>query len=224
MYSNEENKELIKDIKTPIRTYRITVWGYGGEVAYGKSSKEEYEYWKSQQAKEDTNVSEDEDHENTFSNYMFEKDIEDAVFPNVPAEFQREGEWYDQGDIEHCTGVDISSANIEIVEVTEEDSSETITLDYDTIFENEINVMAKESDAFDHEYVFYGMSVEKGTFFEGTIEIPGKIDLSKLELHTVEFPNGDEIIYDIYYNEEIIDNYGLDTNGKDMLIEIQKLS
>ena len=34
MYTSEENKELVETIKKPIRYYRISLYGYGGELKF----------------------------------------------------------------------------------------------------------------------------------------------------------------------------------------------
>jgi hypothetical protein len=61
--------------------------------------------------------------------------------------------------------------------------------------------------------VFVATSSEKGTFFEGDLELkapfnPGKIILSYDDI------NSNEIITKVIYNGEDVDNSGGDTNGK----------
>jgi hypothetical protein len=61
--------------------------------------------------------------------------------------------------------------------------------------------------------VFFGVSNEKGTFFEGEIELKQPFDISKLELGYDEI-DGNDIINSVRYDGEQIDNWGGDTNGK----------
>jgi hypothetical protein len=63
------------------------------------------------------------------------------------------------------------------------------------------------------EVVFVGSSNEKGTFFEGNIELRAPFDITKLELHYDEF-DGEEIITSVVYDGEDIDNWGGSTSGK----------
>ena len=65
-------------------------------------------------------------------------------------------------------------------------------------------------------YVMYAMSVEKGTFFDGIIQLTKSFDPSKLKIHSTNYPNGDNIIHMVEYDGEEIDNEGGDTNGKSM--------
>jgi len=65
-------------------------------------------------------------------------------------------------------------------------------------------------------YVMYAMSVEKGTFFDGTITLTRPFDISKIKICSMTYPNGDNIIQSVEYNGEEIDNEGGDTNGKSM--------
>lgn len=65
-------------------------------------------------------------------------------------------------------------------------------------------------------YVMYAMSVEKGTFFDGTITLTRPFDIAKIKIESTEYPNGDNIIHSVYYDGEEIDNEGGDTRGKSM--------
>ena len=69
-------------------------------------------------------------------------------------------------------------------------------------------------------YVFYGMSVEKGGFFDMVLEIEGEPDLSKFNFSIMEMPNGDNIVSDVTYDGEYLDNMGGDTTGKAMYMEV----
>jgi hypothetical protein len=63
------------------------------------------------------------------------------------------------------------------------------------------------------EIVFVGSSNEKGTFFEGEIELTAPFDITKLGLHYDEF-DGEDIVTGLTYDGEDIDNFGGSTDGK----------
>ena len=58
------------------------------------------------------------------------------------------------------------------------------------------------------------MSSEKGTFFEGRFETIGVFDPKKLKVIITEYPNGEDTVTSISYNDVEVDNDGGDTNGK----------
>lgn len=65
-------------------------------------------------------------------------------------------------------------------------------------------------------YVFYGMSAEKGSFFDGVVHVNdgSKFDPKKLKISVEAQPNGDTVITEVEYNGETVDNNGGDTTGK----------
>jgi hypothetical protein len=65
----------------------------------------------------------------------------------------------------------------------------------------------------DGTVVFLGSSNEKGTFFEGEIELKEPFDITKLCLSYDEV-DGEEIINGVTYDDEDIDNNGGNTDGK----------
>ena len=72
-----------------------------------------------------------------------------------------------------------------------------------------------------HNYVFYGMSIEKGTFNDVYLRTEGKkFDVSKLDVKAMEMPNGDNIITEILYNGEPLDGDFGDTNGKGYVCDV----
>ena len=226
MTDNVTNEELIEAIKRPDRYYRITCGGYGGESVYAKISKEAYEYWSEQESGEleDYAMSGAEDyceeHPDTVpdnANFLYEKDDE----------YWRD--WYEApNELEHCNGVNMGGAWIEIEEQEGEDwTSVNLGEVANTTIEKliEENALEYNEDEFDldehadedgHNYVFYGMSVEKGSFFDGVVHLTNgeTFDIKKLSFSATEMPNGDTILDSISYAGEEIDyDYG-DTNGK----------
>lgn len=230
-YTAEENQELIDTIKRPIRYYRVMLWGYGGEAAYLKLTKEQYEFWKAK---------DEEDYDTTVS-YM--NDAQDEGKPDwVPDEMDfmshidGDGEkyynaWYEApGEFCHQWGVDIGSARITVTEVEDaEYSSKPIEdvvdgeelqeylnrIDEENDYTLELITMGV-ADGTDEQpdYVLQFYSAEKGTFFEGIFESKGPFDIKRLKVFTEEFPNGEDIVTELQYDGESIENMGGDTNGK----------
>lgn len=229
MATAEEKQELVDTLKGH-RYYRITLWGYGGESAYLKLTPEQYDFWKEKN---------DEDYDNVV-NYMV--NAEDEGCPeDVPEEmdFMRddyEGEtvyrpWYEAPtEFSHQWGVEVGSARITVDEAeSEEYNSQLIGTvidgkdlkDYlDSLEEEnnyeisliEMSVADGTDEQPDHVLQFY--SSEKGTFFDGLIKTVGEFDIKKLKVYTEEYPNGEDIVTNITYDGEDIENTGGDTNGK----------
>lgn len=230
-YTSEENQELIEDIKNPVRYYRLTLWGYGGEAAYLELNKEQYDFWK--------NVI-DEHGDYDLVNYMInaedgEYDFEDIDSVPEEAQFMHEDgdgyPWYDAPtERVHQYGVGYDGARITVTEVDSEEYSANIVGDEDVIDgedlqelvqkieqDNNYEIELVEMDVEDEDepdYVCQFYSSEKGTFFEAVFASTGRFDPRKLKIYTSEFWNGEDIITSIEYNEEELDNMGGDTNGK----------
>ena len=64
-----EQKTLIKTIKTPERFFKVDFGRYGGEVAMGEITKEQYTYW----------VDKEDEFSEYISNMGFDSDDSDSV-------------------------------------------------------------------------------------------------------------------------------------------------
>lgn len=203
------------------RYFRIELYGYGGEIAIGKATEAEYTYWNSEAALTDTGT---EDAEDALWTYLEEHEFEPERF-NVPEEFKREGQWYDQDDLIHDNGVDFAYAHVNVYEIAgpEWDDAQIKTLVEDVTladFIEQYNADTVPNDFEpDDQYVFFGMSSEKGTFYSAVLETDGDIDLSLLKFHNTEYFTGDEIISNVSYNDQDLSNEGGDTNGKGMTVK-----
>lgn len=206
--------------------FRIMLNGYGGESVYGKITKEQYEFWNNEEKLEELGF------EDGLSEYMWDRD---EYNDRVPEEAQFENEWYDQDDIEHSNGVTLDSARLVIDKIDSGEPYEAKHLE--DIWDGDVTTLIEEqdietdenvldldefADKDGHNYVFYGMSVEKGNFFDAILELKDdeELDISKFNFGVCEMPNGDNILSDVTYNGEYLDNYGGDTNGKAMYMEV----
>lgn len=206
MATIEEQQKLIEVLKFTPRTYKIQMWGYGGEHVMGKVDREIYDYFKRRRL--------------DLSDYAWDSDY--AEDNNIPEEMQPfpPGSWYECDSMGHCHGVDRNCGTLQILDETGE-----------VVFERSLDDLSGWGDEDNPEpnfaggdeiwidsqppgtVVFIGTSSEKGTFFEGEIELKAPFDITKLELGYEEI-DGNEIINSVYYNEECIDNWGGSTDGK----------
>ncbi len=224
MASSEEKQELVDDIKKPIRHYRITLSGFGGEIVYASSSKEEYDHWEThiEERRKQFNIPKDE---SPFNRYMMDKD-DVGGYEAVPAKIVRTGEWFENDDIDHGIGVSYDSAIITIYECeTDEYNSieidKIVELPLEEFIENtDSEPVVGDSEAIDNNYMFYAMSVEKGIFFDGRFTTTGKVDLSKFRFDCTEYPNGDTLVSYVYYNNIELEDDGGDATSKALYIEL----
>ena len=207
MATKEEKEKLIEILKFTPRTYKIQLWGYGGEYIMGTVDRKIYDYFRSRRL----NLSD-------FawdSDYAEENDIPEEMWPFTP------GSYYDCDNLCHEHGVDRNAGTLQIIDENE-----------DVVYEKQLGDITGYEDSDGNpepewgggeEYwiggqpvgtvVFFGVSNEKGTFFEGELPLKTPFNISKLELGYDEI-DGNDIINMITYDGEQIDNWGGDTNGK----------
>lgn len=205
MATKEEKQELVEILKFTPRTYRVRLWGYGGEHVMGTVDRKVYDYFRK--------------HRIDLSEFAW-----DGVYAeenNVPENMQPfyPGSWHDCDNMGHCWGVDRSAGTIQV----DDENGNTVyekSLD-DIVGYDEENPEPEwscgEEVWIDSQpagtVVFIGTSSEKGTFFEADLELKMPFDPSKLCLHYDEI-DGNEIITSVSYDGEELNNDGGDTNGK----------
>lgn len=234
MATPEEKQELVDHLKDP-RYYRVMLWGYGGESAYIELNESAYNFWKE---------ATEEEGDGDLVNYLVgaeDGDYELEYIDSIPEEAdflkdEHDGEnfhrpWYEApGEFSHQWGVAYDSARLTVEEIdgTEYNSKHVSDVidgvelsDYidqeqeKTNYEVEmIEMGVAEGTDEQPDYVCQMYSSEKGTFFEGIIETHGDFNPHKFKIFTEEFPNGEDIVTSITYNDVEIDNSGGDTNGK----------
>lgn len=228
MASPEERQETVDALKGK-RYYRLSISGYGGEAAYISLSKEAFEFW---------NNACDEYGDSDLVNYCVTDDPEDYDFEDigeVPAEadFLREddfkSQWYEAPtEVVHQYGVSYDSAYLTVEEVDGDSwgasyvadviDGEDVSAFIDRIGEEtdwEVEQLEGDEDmCFDTPYVLQFYSAEKGGFWDGVIETYGDFDPKKLKFVTTEYPNGEDVITEVHYDDQEVDNNGGDTNGK----------
>ena len=235
-YTTEENQELVETIKRPIRHYKVTINGYGGEAAYCNLTKEQYEFW-SKHIEEHGDCDAIaymvgcEDNEFDFENI---EELPEGIDFQVDEDGYRYP-WYESpAEYEHQYGVSYNAAYLIVDEVDSDDyGADTIAevidrealdeyveglheaWDYDTEI---VSMGVSEGEEGDYVMQFY--SSEKGCFWEGIITTTGAFDPKKLMFRTTEYPNGEDILTEVEYDNEVVDNDGGDTNGKGYSVHV----
>ncbi len=205
MATQEEKQELINVLKFTPRTYRVRLWGYGGETVMGTVDRKIYDYFKQRRL----DVSE------------FAWDGDYAETNNIPEDMQPfyPGNWHDCDNMGHCWGVDRSAGTIQVDDengntVYEKSLEDIVGYDEENpepewTCGDEVWIDSQPAGSV----VFIGTSSEKGTFFEADLELKMPFNPAKLCLHYDEI-DGNEIITSVSYDEEELNNDGGDTNGK----------
>ncbi len=202
MATKEEKQQLIDTLRFTPRTYKISMWGYGGEKVMGRVDAKAWDYCMEHQV----------DLVDIAWNYEAceEMGLDEESLPFTP------GSWYECDGMAHVNGVSRNAGTIQIEDENGDTVFEKSLEDCDGCedspqwsCQDEVWVgMAKKG-----EVVFIGSSNEKGTFFEGEIELRAPFDIEKLELYYDEV-DGEEIVNCVYYDGEEIDNNGGSTDGK----------
>lgn len=205
MATKKEKEQLMATLKFTPRTYKIQMWGYGGEKVMGRVARECWDYCMENQVNLVDIAWSDEE---TVTEDM---GLDISKLPFDP------GQWYECDGLAHVNGV---SRNAGSFQIEDENGNTVIEKQFDDCdgcgddspqweCRDEVWVgMCKEG-----EVVFIGSSNEKGTFFEGDIELKQPFDITKLTLVYDEV-DGEEIISTVLYDGEEIDNYGGSTDGK----------
>lgn len=204
MATKQEKQQLIETLKFTPCTYTLSIGGYGGESYAGRVSKEIYEYFKK--------------HKIDIEEYACDWDDR---FKDVPREMQpfSPGSPYDCDELFHLSGAELSSLNE--IQVTDENGREHWTCSAGIDQLESAGVTVSENGAFDFdddlkpgEYAFWGGQGEKGSFFEGELELRAPFDPKKLVIG-YENCDGWWLIGTVEYDGEEIDgSNGYGTTGK----------
>jgi hypothetical protein len=203
MATNQEKQELVEILKFTPRRYNIYIGGYGGESYAGKVDKATYEYFK--------------EHKIYIEEYANDWD---NLFSDVPRELQpfSSGSPYECDNLFHASGAELTNLN-EIV-INDENGDQHWAcaagineLEDEGVDVNEIG--GQDFDDLDEDtIVHWGGQGEKGTFFDGEIELTQPFDPKKLSVN-YENCDGWWLISSIEYDGVEIDGSGgYSTTGK----------
>ena len=215
MATKKQKQELLEVLKfTPV-TYKISMWGYGGEKVMGTVDPKVWDYClKNRIDLQDIAWGD-------YDDIVEERGLDVDLLPFTP------GSWYECDNMAHVNGV---SRNAGTIQIEDEKGNTVYEKSFDDIdgcddnqpqwaCQDEIWIGMREKG----EVVFLGNSNEKGTFFEGEIALKTPFDISKLELHYEEV-DGEEIINSVFYDGEEIDNWGGSTDGKSSDMTLVRLT
>jgi hypothetical protein len=161
-----EQEKLIQTLKFTPRTYRVSMWGYGGEYVMGTISREIYDYFK----------------ENRLSLSDFAWDSDYAEAKEIPEEMWpfSPGNWYDCDDICHTNGVSMNAGHIQ---VDDENGNEILNRELESLDGTDIG-LSIEGEYYigqvENGIVYFGRSNEKGTFFDAELPLTSPFDPEKL--------------------------------------------
>jgi len=203
MATKKEKDELLATLKFTPRTYQIYIGGYGGEAYAGKVDRAIYDYFKQKRI----------DIEQYATDW-------DDLFGDVPSELQpySPGSPYDCDGLFHASGAELSNLNEIVVNDENGDQHWSCAAGLNELEDAGVTVNEHGGCDFDDlpedTVVHWGGQGEKGTFFDGEIELTQPFDPKKL---TVNYENCDGwwiINYVEYDGVEIDGSGGYSTTGK----------
>lgn len=153
----------------------------------------------------------------SLSDYAWDGDYADEH--NIPEDMQPfpAGSWYECDDMAHISGVDRNAGTLQICDENNNTIYERSLEDLDGYSDDSPEIGGGDEVWIDSQspgtVVFVGVSSEKGTFFEGEIELRAPFDITKLTISYDEI-DGNEIVSMVTYDGVDIDNNGGSTNGK----------
>jgi len=205
-----QKEQLVDTLKFTPATYKLTIWGYGGEIAIGRLTEAQYEFWK---GKDEAEIV---DHCTSWEDDNFEEEYGYKVPED--AKFCQDGAWYEtEGHLDNMSGCEFSELNhIQI----EDERGETVFdegLSYNLEEKHSVQLEQGETYASDWDDVdgyFCVQSSEKGQFFAADLELKAPFDPSKLKISTVDF-EGWELVTGVEYDGEELEGHdGYNTTGK----------
>jgi len=198
MATTKEQEQLLERLKFTPRTYKVELWGYGGEYVMGTVDRRIYDYFRQ--------------HRISVPDYAWGSD----EYEHIPEDMRpfEPGCWYDNDHIGHVSGVDMSAGTIQI---TDENGNVVYQRELSDLDGCDVQLSTCEEVWVDSEQpgtvVYYGYTSDKGSFFEANLELREPFDPEKLLINICDF-DGNEIVVGVDYDDEELDNYGGNTNGK----------
>jgi hypothetical protein len=196
-------EQLIEVLKFTPRTYSVSMYGYGGEIAMGTVDRATFDYIKSRNVDLDELV-------NDYDNEL-----------EVPEEYRfvSDGSWYDCDDMCHESGVEFGDGCY--ISVLDENGDEVWTSSLEPSALEDAGCSVSEwEEVYAHTkpkgtVVFMGQSIEKGTFFGGEFHLKEPFDPSKLSFSYGDY-EGWRLGASVEYDGEAVENNDYSTTGKSL--------
>ena len=204
MATLKEKKKLIRTIKNPVRYFRLNFSRYGGEVAMGTITKDQYEYWSDNDG---------------FEEYMVAVDYDPTdANKKIPKRAQFDQPFYEYGNICHMSGPEWDDSQTMYIEeidkngkpMEDEDGNfvQDIQHDFGNFESLGAEVVCEEehhegSKSCENEYYVFGQYFNKGGWHTPDIikTGPDGIEMDKLKIRYVN-ADGFKVFNDIEYNGE----------------------
>ena len=204
MATIKEKKKLIRTIKNPNRFFRLNFSRYGGEVAMGTITKDQYEYWSDNDG---------------FEEYMVAVDYDPTdANKKIPKRAQFDQPFYEYGNICHMSGPEWDDSQTMYIEEIDkngkpmEDDDGNFVQDIQHDFGNFENLGAEVvceeehhagSKSCENHYYVFGQYFNKGGWHTPDIikTGPDGIEMDKLKIRYVN-ADGFKVFNDIEYNGE----------------------
>jgi hypothetical protein len=191
MATKKEKKQLIDKIKYGNKKYKFSIGRYGGETVMGTITREQYEYWK--------------DRDDELQEYVMGFDREEYEREhNIPDEAKFSGDWYEQDNVEHICGGEVSDGNYLQIDEFDQDGNpiknadgtfkmwEPIALGIESrdkhgIKTNDYQQFDEDHNAVNNKCYFYGQMFNKGGWHnEELVELGEELDTNKITLNCSE--------------------------------------
>ena len=204
MATIKEKKKLIRTIKTPNRYFKLNFSRYGGEVAMGTITKDQYEYWSDNDG---------------FEEYMVAVDY-DPVDANkeIPKRAQFDQPFYEYSNICHLSGPEWDDSQTVYIEEIDKNGKpieddngnfvQDIQYDFGDLESLGAEIICSEehhtgSKSCENEYYVFGQYFNKGGWHTPDIikTGPDGIEIDKLKIRYVN-ADGFKVFNDIEYDGE----------------------
>ena len=204
MATIKEKKKLIRTIKTPNRFFRLNFSRYGGEVAIGTITKDQYEYWSDNDG---------------FEEYMVAVDYDPAdANKEIPKRAQFDQPFYEYSDICHLSGPEWDDSQTVYIEELDKNGKpmedddgnfvQDIQHDFGDLESLGAEIMCSEehhagTKSCENEYYVFGQYFNKGGWHTPDIikTGPDGIEIDKLKIRYVN-ADGFKVFNDIEYDGE----------------------
>ena len=204
MATIKEKKKLIRTIKNPNRFFRLNFSRYGGEVAMGTITKDQYEYWSDNDG---------------FEEYMVAVDYDPTdANKKIPKRAQFDQPFYEYGNICHMSGPEWDDSQTMYIEeidkngkpMEDEDGNfvQDIQHDFGDLESLGAEIICSEehhagTKSCENEYYVFGQYFNKGGWHTPDIikTGPDGIEMDKLKIRYVN-ADGFKVFNDIEYNGE----------------------
>ena len=204
MATIKEKKKLIRTIKNPNRFFRLNFSRYGGEVAMGTITKDQYEYWSDNDG---------------FEEYMVAVDYDPTdANKKIPKRAQFDQPFYEYGNICHMSGPEWDDSQTMYIEEIDKNGKpmedddgnfvQDIQHDFGDLESLGAEIICSEehhagTKSCENEYYVFGQYFNKGGWHTPDIikTGPDGIEIDKLKIRYVN-ADGFKVFNDIEYDGE----------------------